>query len=187
MNETLEAIAKRFSCRDFTDRTPSDEDLQAIAQAALAAPSAMNRQPWQIIIVTNKALIEEMGAEGIQVLAAREDKTLYDRIMGRGGKLFYNAPCLVIIAIDETNPSGYEKIDIGIVAQTIVLAAASLGLASVHCGLAALPFLSERGQELKETLRFPEGYGMGFGVLLGYAKEPVSPHELVQENVTWIR
>ena len=48
MNETLNVIAKRYSCRDFKNEMPSDEILQAIAEAAIQAPSGMNRQAWQL-------------------------------------------------------------------------------------------------------------------------------------------
>jgi len=53
---TLESIQARYSCRAFTNQRPSNEDLQAIARAAIAAPSAMNRQPWQVIVLTNRNL-----------------------------------------------------------------------------------------------------------------------------------
>ena len=39
---TIEAIHARYSCRAFSDRMPSDEDLQIISEAAIASPSGMN-------------------------------------------------------------------------------------------------------------------------------------------------
>ena len=47
---TIEAIKTRYSCRAFSDKTPSNEDLQTIAEAALAAPSGINRQLWRVIV-----------------------------------------------------------------------------------------------------------------------------------------
>ena len=91
MNEVLNTIARRYSCRSFTNQVIENEKVEAIALAAIQAPSAVNKQPWQIIVVKDKALIEEMDVYGMTQL----DEASHQRIMGRGGKLFYNAPLMV--------------------------------------------------------------------------------------------
>ena len=187
MNSTLKAIAERFSCRDFTDEIPNDKDLSAIAHAAIQAPSGMNRQVWQFIVVKNKKLIGDMEAEGLNVLSAMEDKSMYDRIMARGGKLFYNAPCMIYIAVkNDVNPRGAALIDCGIAAQNIAIAASSLGIASLHCGLASLAFAANKADEFKSRLKFQEGYECGMAILLGYAKTPGTPHTPDPEKITVI-
>ena len=187
MNDTLKTITKRYSCRSFTDKMPSNEDLAAITNAGLYAPSGMNRQNWQIIVVKNKALISEMEKEGMRILAEQEDKSTYDRIMSRGGKLFYNAPCLVMIAVKATNPKGAELVDLGIVAQNISLAATSLGVDNLHCGLVAFCFAGNKVDDFKKRMKFPKEYECGLGVLLGYAKEPaVAPHAPNADKITII-
>ncbi len=186
MNSTLTAIAERFSCRAFTEQVPSDTDLQAIAQAAIQSPSGMNRQNWHIIVVKNKAIIDEMDEAGMSRLSAMPDKSMYERIQSRGGRLYYNAPCMMVVAIKQSTPPGAELIDCGIVAQNIVLAATSLGIANLHCGFVGFAFAGDRAQEFKKKLQFPEGYECGMGVLLGYAKEPASPHAPDQQKITWI-
>lgn len=185
-NEVLEAIARRYSCRSYTDQMPTDEVLSAIAHAAIAAPSGMNRQNWQVIVVKDRALIAEMQAEGMSILAGMPDKSTYDRIMGRGGKLFYNAPCMIVIAVKQSQPAGAELIDCGILAQNICLAATSLGVANVHCGMVCLSFAGPRAAEFMQKLCFPEGYGCGMGVLLGYATAPVPPHAPNPDKITVI-
>jgi nitroreductase len=104
MNETLKTIFERYSCRDFADTPLTGEQIEKIAKAALASPSAMNRQPWHVIMITDKKFIDELDGEGMEVLAA-EDKSSYERIKSRGGRIFYNAPCMVVIASDN---SGYS-------------------------------------------------------------------------------
>lgn len=175
-NNTLKTIAERFSCRNFKDESIRDEDLITIANAGIQAPSAMNRQHWQVIVVKDRNLVEEMDSEGMKVLAAADDKSTYERIRSRGGKVFYNAPALILIAIKDPGSDGTGFIDCGIVAQNIVLAATSLGVANVHCGMLRLAFQGERSAEFKRKLKIPEGYEFGLGVLLGYAVENASPH-----------
>lgn len=186
MNETLKVIKERFSCRSFTDKIPQEKDLLAIAQAAVQAPSGMDRQGWHVIVVMNKDLIDDMEAAGLEILSGMEDKSMYERIMARGGKLFYNAPCMIFIAIKEAYPKGAELIDCGILAQNIVLAATSLGIANMHCGFVGLAFAGNRAGEFKKRLQFPEGYEPGMGVLLGYTDNPTPPHVPNQEKITVI-
>ena len=183
MNATLKTIAERYSCRNFSDAPLTGEQIKALVEAALAAPSAMNRQPWHIIVITDKDLIDEMDREGMSILAAAEDKSGYERIKSRGGKVFYNAPCMFLVASDG---SQYASIDCGIVSQNVSLAAHSLGLASVICGMARIPLGGSRGEEFKKRLQFPNGYQFGIAILLGSAKSGKEPHELDMNKVTYI-
>jgi len=177
MNHTLDSIAQRYSCRDFADTPLADAQVEAIAQAALAAPSAMNRQPWQVIIVTDRTLIQDMSAECRAIRAKAEpDQPLLD-------DPFYNAPCLVMIAIDD---SKYAKLDCGILSQNVALAAQGLGLGSLICGNARPPLDGPRGAEFIQRLQFPDGYQFGMAVLLGTALSGKEPHELDQGKVTLI-
>ena len=186
MNDTLKTISERFSCRNFTDKVPENKYLEAIAQAAIQAPSGMNRQNWHVIVVKNRDLISEMADEGIKILSLMEDKSSYKRIMDRGGKLFYNAPCMILIAIKQADPKGWELIDCGILAQNISLAATSLGIANLHCGFARLAFSGDRANEFKAKLKFPDGYECGLGVLLGYTENAVLPHVPNQNKITYV-
>ena len=182
-NETLKSIAERYSCRDFTDTPLTDEQIKALVEAAIAAPSALNRQPWHVIVITDKALINEMDDEGMHILSTAEDKMFYERIMSRGGKVFYNAPCMFMVASDG---SGYATIDCGILSQNIALAAHSLGLGNVICGMAKIPLDGSRGAEFKKRLKFPDGYEFGMAVLVGNAKSTKEPHELDFTKVTYV-
>ncbi|MCL2081519.1 MAG: nitroreductase family protein [Oscillospiraceae bacterium] len=173
MNDTLKTIASRFSCRAFTDQAPTDEQLDAVAMAALAAPSAMNRQPWRVVVVKDKALLDEMDAEGIRIISEYDDKSMYERMRSRGGKMFYNAPSMVLVLSDG---SDYAALDCGILTQNVALAAESLGLASVICGMARLAFQGGKAAYFTEKLRIPEGFTFGMSVLIGHAAAPGAPH-----------
>lgn len=176
MNETLNVIAKRYSCRDYKKEMPTEETIQAISKAAVQAPSARNRQPWRVIVVKDPKLLKDLEAEGMEQLAKLEDKTMYNNIIERGGKLFYGAPCMVIVAIDPSYDK-YSFIDCGILCQNVALSATSLGLGNVICGLTALAFTDQqKAKSFGERLAFPEGYVFGCSVLLGYVNTPKDPH-----------
>ena len=183
MNEAIKAIFDRYSCRDFSPAPLSDVQVDTLVKSALAAPSAVNRQPWHIIAVTNKPLIEEMDAyimDGIK--ASNED--WYNRMVERGGKIFYNAPCLIFIASDN---SDYAALDCGIVSQNVALAAHAMGLGNVICGMARMAFDGEKGEAFKKGIQLPEGYSFGMSVCVGTALSGKEPHELDMQKVTYIK
>ncbi|MCL2816274.1 MAG: nitroreductase [Oscillospiraceae bacterium] len=184
MNETLKTIIRRYSCRDFFDTPLEDKQVSALVEAALASPSAMNRQPWHITVITDKNLIDELDGAGMEVLAAAEDKSGYERIKSRGGKIFYNAPCMIMVATDTAH---YSLMDCGILSQNVSLAAHSLGLGSVICGMAGIPLSGARGGEFKKRMQFPEGYDFGIAILVGLAKSGKEPHEPDGAKVTYVR
>ena len=181
MNEVIKAISERYSCRDFLADPLTKEQVDALVDAALAAPSAMNLQPWHIVAVTDKALIDEMNDAAMS--DANKNEPWYERIMSRGGKMFYNAPCMIFIA---KNDSGMAALDCGIVSQNIALAAHSLGLGSVICGMARIPLESPKGTEFLKRLKFPEGMSFGMSVCVGKVKNGKAPHELDKTKVTYI-
>ena len=181
MNETLKTIAQRYSCRAYDGKLPEKSKLEAIALAGVQSPSAMNNQPWQIVVLTNKAFIDEMDAEGMRILSESEDKTAYNRFMERGGKLYYNAPCMFLIL-----KKPHTDLDIGIVSENIALAAESLGVANVICGMAAIPFNGPKGEAYKQKSGFSDGWEFGMAVLAGYAAQTGKPHEPDMSKIRFI-
>ena len=182
MNEIQRAILERYSCRDFTGAPLTEDQVKTLAEAALAAPSAINRQPWRVTVVTDKALIEEMDAEGMKVIE-EQDKEWHAQMIKRGGKIFYNAPCMVMVASDG---SDYASMDCGILSQNVALAAHGLGLGSVICGMARLPLSGARRNEFKQKMRFSDSYTFGIAVLVGAANSGKAPHELDWGKVNYI-
>ena len=186
-NEVLRTIAQRYSCRAFTDEAPAPEQLDALAQAAVQSPSGMNKQDWRVIIVRNRKLMAALEEDALSALKAAADQSTYDRIMSRGGLLFYNAPVLLMVAY-KPSPTFNTGIDVGILCENIALAAHSLGLATCIHGLAGIPFGGPHAAEYKQRFGFPEGYEFGIAVLAGYAKPefPKAPHEPDSTKVSYI-
>ena len=181
MNEILNIIEQRYSCRAYDGRLPEKAKLVAIAKTAVQAPSAMNRQPWQIVVITDKSFIDEMDAEGMKILSEADDKSSYERFMERGGKLYYNAPCMFLIL----KKTGTDA-DTGIVSENIALAASALGLGNVICGMAAIPFNGAKGEILKKKAGFSEGWEFGMAVLVGYAEKSGTPHAPDMSKIRFI-
>ncbi len=57
----METIMTRTSIRRFTNEKVSKEDIEKMLRAAMAAPSASNKQPWEFIVVQNEEKIQLMS------------------------------------------------------------------------------------------------------------------------------
>jgi nitroreductase len=189
-NETLSTIRSRFTAREYTG-APIDQDaLDAVLLAGAQSPSAYNKQPWQIIAVTNPDLVRRLEAAGIDYMRTQSEMvSTLERIESRGGKLFYNAPAIIIIAVDQSTSAkdiGSAVRDCGIVVENMALAASSLGLGNCICGLAQLPLLGNGGDDFKRELQFKEGYDFGCALLLGESNAENPPHKPNLDKITVI-
>ena len=176
MAETLDVIARRFSCRAFTDQPVPRDTLRAIAEAGLRAPSAMNRQPWRMIIVDDPAVIDSLGDAGLAALKDH-DPAGHDRIMGRGGKLMYDAPAMIVLARQSQEGAFSADVDLGILASHVSLAATALGVDNCIAALPALALRGPDGAERARALGVPDGFEPTLVVLLGHAASAGTPHE----------
>jgi len=57
----LDLIKKRRSIRKYTDEPVSDADIKAVLEAAMAAPSADNLQPWEFVVVQREDLRRQLA------------------------------------------------------------------------------------------------------------------------------
>ena len=182
--DTLDVIARRYSCRSYQDRPVPVDVLAKIAEAGLRAPSAKNRQPWRLIVVTDPSVLAEIEQSGLDAIRAADEEE-FARVQARGGLLMYKAPAVIIIAA-ETLTSPYPVSgDVGIVASHMTLAAAALGVDSC---IAARPGVAFQANDRSLTTKYlPAGFEFGLSVLLGYATEPGGvPHEPDGSKLTYL-
>src|SRR6478672_107922 len=59
--ETWDAIRARRNVREFSERPIDDADLEKILEAGRRAPSSKNWQPWDLVVVTERALLIELA------------------------------------------------------------------------------------------------------------------------------
>ena len=60
--DTFSVIHSRKSVKSFTGAAVSTQDLDRILRAGMAAPTAVNKQPWSFVVVTEKKLISALSA-----------------------------------------------------------------------------------------------------------------------------
>jgi nitroreductase len=183
-NKVLETIKARRSIRAYQKKQLNKEQINALVEAALASPSAMNLQPWHFIVVQNQSIVNELGQGVVAYFKNIGDENIIQRLESRNNKVFYDAPCVIVIS---AKPEGMYQIDVGIAAQNIAVAAKSMGLDSVILGLPRVVFEGEIAENWKNKLQFPEGHEYGLAVAVGYAAMEKEPHERDHSKVTFIK
>lgn len=181
MNETLKTILSRSSIRRFTDEPLTEEQIKALGDAALAAPSGGNVQNWQFIFCPHREMIQEL--EDWLVADAKSGNIppqLKPIMEARNWRILNNAALLVLIV----TKGGENQVDAGIACENIVLAAQSMGLTSCIVGGPRTAFSGDKKEYFKEKFHFPAGYEFVVGVTIGHAAMENAPHAPQPEKLT---
>lgn len=165
MTELMDVIKERRSIRKYQDKEVSEEQLNRIFDSVRWAPSWANTQCWEIIIVKEPAVKEQL--QGLLV-------------KNPASKAMTQAP-VVLVVCAKLESSGYYKgqvttkfgdwfmFDSGIATQNICLTAYNLGLGTVIVGLFD-------HNKAKEILGVPDEYEVVSMIPLGYpAKSAEAP------------
>lgn len=135
MNETLNVLKSRRSCRAFKPDMVKEEELKAIIEAGTYAATGMGKQSPIIIAVTDKALRDEISEENRKIGGWNE-----------GFDPFYGAPVILIVLADKNVPT--YVYDGSLVMGNLMNAAESLGVANIWIHRAKEEFESDFGKNI---------------------------------------
>ena len=185
MRSTLDVIKERRSIRKFKPEQIKEEELQAIIEAGLYAPSAINKQSWNFTGIQNKEILDELNVATKNVAKNLENEML--RKMGSNEKYncFYHAPTVILVSGKDNERS--KVIDCSAATQNMLLAAEALNIGSCWVELVSLAFVGPQAQELREKLNLPEGYTPLYSVLLGYKDMEGKAAPRKENTVQYIR
>lgn len=147
MTDFLQLAHDRYSCRAFSDKPVEAEKIDALVEAAIAAPTAVNKQPWHLWVVRDPDAVERLsactrfgfGAKIILVLGAAPDEAWVRKYDGRN----------------------FADVDASIVGTHIMLAAHDLGLGTTWVGHFNAPAVADAFPEMAPydlVALFPLGY-----------------------------
>ena len=161
-NEVLSAIEDRRSIRSYTPVQVTDEQLEALKNAAVQAPSAVNRQPYHFTFVRSKEILDDFRADARKATGDESD-------MLRG------APMVCFIFADKQNQWGH--VDSGIATENLALAAHSMGLGSVILGMPRFVFNNETmAEKWEKILLCPENMSFCIAIAIGNPAAGKGPH-----------
>lgn len=204
MNEIMANIKSRRSRRSFIDKPVSEGVIEELLEAARYAPSALNKQPWKFIVISNKDTILNLSAVIrnttrkisflLPILRAfrpelrdpRVVAAIKKTISGGGDTVFYGAPLLILIASD--NRAGrYAARDCALAAENMMLYANSLSIGSCFIGRADLLAMSKEGRAL---VGLPPDHRIHAAMVFGYAStasDGPAPQRMLDNLLKWKR
>lgn len=186
MNEVIKNILNRRSVRVYSDEQIKQEDLDAILNAGLYAPSGCNLQPWHFTVVQNKELLDILSIESKKEFVNSDNEMFREMAKNEKYHIFYNAPAAIIISGEKSALTCRE--DCAAATQNMLLAAESLGIGACWVGLIIFLFQSKRAAEFSEKLEIPEGYKPLYAISLGYKKIPnPKPPKRRENTVSYIK
>lgn len=164
----LENIMTRVSVRQFTGEKISDEQIDILLRAAMAAPSAINKQPWAFIVVTDEALMAKLG-----------EALPYSRCSNKPACAFI--PCGDLSKAIEGEMAAFWINDVSAATENLLLAAHAMGLGAVWTGLH--PDMN-RATMVQQMLGLPEQIIPLCVVPVGVpAEQPEVKDKYKQENI----
>ena len=139
-NASIENIMTRSSVRTYTAELVDSADVITLLKAGMAAPTAMNRQPWVFVVITDAARRAAMAAELPYC------------------KMAATAPLLIAVCRDKAkfieDAPEYWVQDCSAATENILLAAHAIGLGAVWTGVYPV---QDRVEMVSKALGLPEG------------------------------
>ena len=142
MNDTLKTISNRKSVRSYKKEMVGKDQLDLLVKAAMAAPTAVDRRPWEFLIITEQTLLQKLN----EVLP-------YAKMVTQAGS------AIIILGDTEKQFGGpashFWIMDCSAATENLLLAAESMGLGAVWT---AIYPDEERVSKVRELLQIPKRY-----------------------------
>ena len=168
--DVLNCIMTRTSVRQYTDQPVENEKVEAMLRAGMAAPTAVNAQPWHFVVVNDRAKLGELAAANPHA------------------KMLESAPLAIVVCGDMTKAlegdgRQFWIQDCSAATENILLAAHAQGLGAVWT---ALYPMEERYTAVKEALKLPDTMIPLCTVVIGYPATQSEPKDKWKpENVSY--
>ena len=166
----VENIMTRTSIRDYTDQAISADTIETLLRAGMAAPTAVNKQPWHFVVVNKKEKLAELATTNPYA------------------KMLEKAPLAIVVCGDMTkalegDARPFWVQDCSAATENILLAAHGLGLGAVWTGLYPN---EERVKAVSEVLKLTDSIIPLCTIVIGYpAEQPQPKDKWKPENVSY--
>lgn len=167
MQTPIDNILTRVSVRQFTGEPISQQQIDTLLQCAMAAPSAINKQPWAFIVITDTALLQRIGNEMPNSRCQNNPACAF-------------VPCGDLTKAIPDLPEFWIN-DVSAATENLLLAAHAMGLGAVWTGVH--PSV-ERVAQLQSLLNLPEHIVPLCIVPVGYpAETPAIKEKFSADNI----
>lgn len=160
-------IKGRRSVRAYTDEPVLKEQIEAVIESGIWAPTGMHREPWKFIVIENKKLIKYVSDE-TKLLVKQMMPPLAKQFSTEADIVCYNAPMLILVCAEKDEQ--WDKVnllDCVLAAQNMFLKAYELGLGTCYMGFVSL--LNSNPEALKK-IGVPENCTLMVPFIIGHPK-----------------
>ena len=167
---TLEAIEKRYSCRNYKPEQISEDALGEILKAGMAAPvGSAAYDSLHITVIQNQGMLNKISDAVSEMVS---------KMFGKPMDKNFGAPTMIIVSAKPGMIPGIEYANAGCVLENMLIAATSLGIDNVIWGGGAV--VVEQSEEFMQQINIPEGYKPLMCASFGYAvnDEPAKIHTI---------
>jgi nitroreductase len=148
--ETWAAMTSRRNVRSYSSRPIAHDDLLRVLEAARRTPSSRNGQPWDFLVCTDRAQLENLAA-----------------VWRGAGHVAASAATIALVTSERDSTT--VQYDLGQATMSIMVAAADLGIGSGHAAVADHDLAAR-------LLGLPPGYVCTWLIALGYPSDrPLTP------------
>ncbi|MFW5790945.1 MAG: nitroreductase family protein [Bacillota bacterium] len=156
-----EVLFNRRSKRSFIDKDVDDNKIKKLLEAAMAAPSAHNKQPWQFVVI--------------------RDNEIMDKIMEfhKYSKMLEEAPVAIAVCGDKNAYKDFWVQDCSAATQNLLLMAENLGLGAVWLGVYPV---EEYYPKLADLLELPDDLIPLNVIAIGYSDKESKRRDRYDES-----
>lgn len=181
-----QAIYSRRSVREYTAEAVDEASIRQLINAAVQAPSAVNRQPWSFRVVRDQALLTRISDRAkAHMLATTPAGQLSQHFQGilsdRSFNIFYHAPALILICSLIDDPWAVENC--ALAAENLMLTACAVGLGTCWIGFARGWLCTSEG---KSALSLPATCVPVAPIIVGHPKSPAAGVHRKEPDIRWI-
>jgi nitroreductase len=167
---TLEAIARRSSCRAYKPEQIADDQLEKILKAGNAAPVGMAKyNTIKISVIQNRELIDKIDKEGMRFFARQGVEMEHP---------LYKAPTFILFS---GNDGPMSLCNISCIIENMIIEAADLGIGS--CYIMGNVAAVKGNAEIEKAVGMPEGFELCAGLIIGYPAEGPETRELTADKI----
>jgi nitroreductase len=188
--ELFTAISMRQSCRDFLDEDIEKESIEQIIEAGIMAPSPLNSQPWDFIVITSNTVKEQIWQDAEKCKAGIAETSGWKWLEKYSVKFLQTTPVIIVVTGDKTKSGADMFQEDGPVAYQHACAAAvqNMLLVSHALGLGSVWFTLFDKEAVKDLLKIDENkIPLAFVCIGKPAKESVkTPRKAITEKTRFI-
>ena len=154
METLMDLMYARRTIREFTDEAVTDEQVEAMLKAAMAAPSAQDLRPWHFVVVRKREMLDRLAQ------------------VHKYAHWLEEAPLAIIVCGDQDLSEKHWVEDTCVATQNLLLAATALGLGGVWISL----YPKKKHQRyVRERLEIPNHLGVLCALAVGNPAEEKPP------------